>query len=214
MIGLRAGSSRVATASGGADHRAEVRAVVAVDRSRNGDDVDVGAGGVGGSAGQPERRGGERFRLDLAGAVDAEPQLLDPPLVDVEADDAEAARERDGEREADIAEADDDDLLGAGGVHFRITLGRVAAGSPRFRGANIRRRPKCQARGTTLGPGRAGAERWRVALRAPQPGAVLRRSASRGRSAASSSASCVSGVIPMAAASSATKWTQLCLSRS
>ncbi len=53
----------------------------------------------------------EIARLDFAGAVVAGAQFLDAPAVDVEADDRRPrARERDGDRQADIAKADHGDF--------------------------------------------------------------------------------------------------------
>ena len=47
--------------------------------------------------------------VDLPRPVVAVAQLADPLRVDVEADDVEVPRQRDGQRQPDIAEPDDDD---------------------------------------------------------------------------------------------------------
>ena len=89
------------------DERAQIRALGLIDRGRNGDDVEIrvlearDVGGVG-----DLRRMREFLLGHLAGAVDAGTQLGDTLSVDIEAEHGKMPREIDGERQADIAEAD------------------------------------------------------------------------------------------------------------
>jgi hypothetical protein len=59
--------------------------------------------------GQREGRGGKALGFDLAGAVATVLEFGDAPRVDVEADDSKMLGQRDCERQANVAEADDDD---------------------------------------------------------------------------------------------------------
>jgi len=61
----------------------------------------------------------EFFVGDLEGGVVAGLEGVDARLVDVEADDGTLLGEFDGERQADVAEADDGELEGVEGVHGR-----------------------------------------------------------------------------------------------
>jgi hypothetical protein len=57
--------------------------------------------------GQGERGITQRVRCDLVGPVVAGAQLRNPAGIDIETGDGEVPRQGDGERQADIAEADD-----------------------------------------------------------------------------------------------------------
>ena len=58
--------------------RREVRTIRGVDRSRHGDDIDVGAARRRGLRGRGQRRAGQPVGSDLAGPVVATAELLDP----------------------------------------------------------------------------------------------------------------------------------------
>ncbi len=92
---------------GGRQHRAEIGPARGIDRRRHGDDVEIGLRQRGRIVLEFERRVLEIGRRDLARAVMTGVQFFDAPAVDVEADDRRPrAAERDGDRQADIAEAD------------------------------------------------------------------------------------------------------------
>ncbi len=143
-----AGQDRAQDAAGAVEG-GEVGLVGGVDRSRDGDDVGVevveglgvGGGGKGAGEGGLQLVGG-----DLAGAVVAAVQLGDAGGADVEADDLAqaAAGQGQGQRQADIAEADEADGLDGGGLggHGGGHSG-ADTGSPVLR----RRGPDCQRPG-------------------------------------------------------------------
>ena len=98
---------------GGLDQRGEVGLLVLVDGGGDGDDEGVAGGEVLQVGGVAEAGGfGEFFVGDLEGGVVAGLEGVDARLVDVEADDGALLGEFDGERQADVAEADDGELEG------------------------------------------------------------------------------------------------------
>ncbi len=91
----------------------------------------------------------ELRRIDLAGPVVAALELGDPRLVDVEAGDRELARQGDGQRQPDIAEADHDDTLRithrgsyTRSLPFRMQLRSGSDGKPGQAGGLPRPTPK------------------------------------------------------------------------
>src|SRR5437868_6061875 len=95
--------------SRGGDDGADVRAIGLVDGRRHGDDVNVGASAIL-RIGSELQRGLRKCRsVHLTSAVVTLAKLANASFVDIEADGAELAGERDGERQADIAKTDHDD---------------------------------------------------------------------------------------------------------
>ena len=95
----------------GVHESGEVRPARLVERGRDGDDEEVGAGDLARIRGQAESRMGEGVRVDLAGTIMAGLEPGDAAGVDIEADDRRTLpRKGDGDRQTDIAEPDDREL--------------------------------------------------------------------------------------------------------
>ena len=82
-----------------AEQRTEIGAVALVDRSRDGDNIDVGGRTRGGVGCVVERACGHADRVDLAGAILASDEFGNPGGIDVESDRGKAPRQRDRQRQ-------------------------------------------------------------------------------------------------------------------
>ena len=82
----------------------QIGAIIAVHRRRDGDDQHVHAATIRGIGRVAKGRLGEPRRIHLTRSVVPLPELVDPLRVDIEPDDVEMLRQRDGERKPDIAE--------------------------------------------------------------------------------------------------------------
>ena len=116
----------------GTDERPQIGLLVLVHRGRDGDDVEVGAAALLRIGGERQRRFGKGARVELGGAVMMPAKLGDARLVDIEAGHRKVAGERDRQRQADIAEADDRDagLTGAAPIGHPFIHARHLAAIP------------------------------------------------------------------------------------
>ena len=101
---------RAADRPAGGAHGRQIGDLVAIDRGRDGDDVDVMADQERAVGGQLERRRAERFGGDFPGSIVAGAQLADSLRIMVVAGRRAMPGERHGQRQADIAQAHHGDL--------------------------------------------------------------------------------------------------------
>jgi len=93
----------------GGNDGAKVGAVASVNRRRHGHNVDIGAGTILRLGGQLQGCGLKLSFIDFSGSVLTSAKLVDALRIHVEAGRAELAGKRNGQRQPDIAETDDDD---------------------------------------------------------------------------------------------------------
>ena len=111
------------------DQRREVGALVLVDRRRHGDDIDVAVGEIGeiGGVMQP-RRLAQFFVADFERRVMAGFERGDARGVDVETNDLAMLAKFHGQRQADVAEADDGEF----DVRNFVDEAHTGVSTPRF----------------------------------------------------------------------------------
>ena len=108
---------------GGLDQGRKVGPLSAVDRGGYGDDEDIACAQLFGVGSETELFGFGQFGgLGFAGAVTAGLEFVDTALLDVEAGDRILLAEFDGQRQADVAEADDRDADVSGWGHDLFIL--------------------------------------------------------------------------------------------
>ena len=101
---------RAADRPAGGAHRRQIGDLVAIDRGRDGDDVDVMADQERAVGGKLQRRRAERVGGDLPGAIVAGAQLADSLRIMIVAGHRAMPGERHGERQANVTQAHHGDL--------------------------------------------------------------------------------------------------------